>query len=73
MSLGVVVLGGNWQRGSCPTSVKHLSHQTIHHRFERLKKSKIGEESVRESVRELATIQSKVKSLGATQPDYPTL
>ena len=43
MSLGVVVLGGNWQRGSCPTAVKHLSHQMIHHRFERLKKSKISE------------------------------
>ena len=50
-----------------------MSHQSIHHRFERLKIPKSVRTSVKEPVRESATIRSKVNDLGVTQPDYQTL
>ena len=53
------------------------AHQTIHHRFERLKNIKIGvkigdEISVKNGVKN-SPIRSKVNDVGVTQPDYHRL
>ena len=55
--------------------IKLVSHQTIHHRHERLKNIKIGkkiDEIINEKIGEKIGhyIQYKLIDLGVTQPDY---
>ena len=59
-------------------SHKHMSHQTIHYQFNRLKITKSGRELVRESVKEsvresVTESVTELTDLGVTQHDYSRL